>query len=569
MMRVIAVVLLVCTLLSGCVSAVPTPSPTPAPLSQPSATSPPAPPTLSSLSQPSATVPPAPTSTPAPLRAWIDPRVPRIVRDKVTDSLAVMETVHTDAEADADLRIGLDLEVPLAQWAFVLAAPFPTVADEVSWSELRRLWVGEAGALTAISGDAEPPTLFITADTLAVLQALLGPFSTQSPISVVEAGELLDRAWEARPHALAILPFDQLQPRWKVLKLDGVSVLDRPLDIATYPLTVSIGAEGKAAEELAAAMNAPDGLLTNRTEGQMVTLVMTGVTALVRGTAYRMEQRGVLYPAEHIATVLQEADVLHISNEVPFAKSCPPADPKSQSLVFCTNPTFIELLEFVGTDVVELTGNHAMDYGPQPMLDTVEMYRDRGWVYFGGGEDLEDSLRPAIVEKDGTRLGFIGCNPVGPAFGWATEDSPGYAPCEPDYLAGRVAELKQQVDVTIATMQYWEFYQYEPTWKQQQDFRGFVDAGAAIVSGSQAHHPQAIEFYRDGFIHYGLGNLFFDQMYSLGTRQIFVDRHVIYEGRHISTELLTYMLEDYCQPRPMTLEERRTLLRSVFEASGW
>jgi len=96
-----------------------------------------------------------------------------------------------------------------------------------------------------------------------------------------------------------------------------------------------------------------------------------------------------------------------------------------------------------------------------------------------------------------------------------------------------------------------------------------VDAGAVIVSGSQAHHPQGFEFYKGAFIHYGLGNLFFDQMWSTGTRQEIVDRHVIYQGRHISTELHTYLLEDYAQPRPMTPEERRELLKAVFKASGW
>jgi poly-gamma-glutamate synthesis protein (capsule biosynthesis protein) len=58
-------------------------------------------------------------------------------------------------------------------------------------------------------------------------------------------------------------------------------------------------------------------------------------------------------------------------------------------------------------------------------------------------------------------------------------------------------------------------------------------------------------------------------MWSLGTRQEVVDRHVIYRGRHISTELLTFLLEDYSQPRPMTVEERRELLSEVYEASGW
>ena len=70
-------------------------------------------------------------------------------------------------------------------------------------------------------------------------------------------------------------------------------------------------------------------------------------------------------------------------------------------------------------------------------------------------------------------------------------------------------------------------------------------------------------------MHYGLGNLFFDQMQTLGTRQEIVDRHVLYRGRHLSTQLFTFLLEDYSQPRPMTPAERRQLLTSVFAASRW
>jgi poly-gamma-glutamate synthesis protein (capsule biosynthesis protein) len=223
----------------------------------------------------------------------------------------------------------------------------------------------------------------------------------------------------------------------------------------------------------------------------------------------------------------------------------------------------------VDPDVIELTGNHVKDYGSQPMLDTLDMYCDEGWTYFGGGKDLEDARQPIVVRKKGTVFSFIGCNVVGPEYAWATADEPGAAPCDDEYVRAALMRLKEQTDVPVATLQYWEFYQYEPTAQQKLDFRALVDAGAVIVSGSQAHHPQAIEFYRDGFIHYGLGNLFFDQMWSLGTRQEVADRHVLYQGRHISTQLLTFMLEDYSQPRPMTLEERHELLRAVFRASGW
>src|SRR3970282_2970831 len=100
-----------------------------------------------------------------------------------------------------------------------------------------------------------------------------------------------------------------------------------------------------------------------------------------------------------------------------------------------------------------------------------------------------------------------------------------------------------------------------------ESFRSAAEAGEVIVKRSKAHRPQAMEFYAGGFIHYGLGNLFFDQMHSLPLRQEFLDRHVFYAGRHISIELLTALLEDYAQPRPMNPHERAALLAEIFDVS--
>jgi len=555
--------LIIAVLISGCALqggtlVIPTKTPVPPPTSTPTRPLPTA-----------TSTPLLPTATPAPLRVWIDPAVPAFVRELVQSALDGHDIVSAHSPEQADLRVGFGLPTALARWVYAVVAPFPTLADGVRWDEVRRFWTGESGALTEISGDALAPTLFVTPATLAVLQTVLGAPDDNAPIVVVESAELLDEAWASRPHAWAIVPFDELEPRWKVLTVDGASVLDKRMDVDAYQLAVSIGAEGEGAGTLPTGLVSEGKLVTNRDTERMTVLVMTGVTALVRGIASRMEQKGVLYPAEKIGALLRSADLTHISNEIPFTDECPPPDPNQQSLVFCSSPRYIELLRAVGTDLVELTGNHFQDYGSQATLDTLAMYRQEGWPYYGGGANLDDARKAIVIERNGNRFSFIGCNPVGPEFAWATADRPGAAPCDFEYMHGELARLKSEVDVPIVTWQYWEFYQYEPTPQQQTDFRGMVDAGAVIVSGSQAHHPQAIEFYKGGFIHYGLGNLFFDQMWSLGTRQEMVDRHVIYKGRHISTELLTFMLEDYSQPRPMTAQERRQLLTAVFEASGW
>jgi hypothetical protein len=559
--------LLTAALLTGCLPPGATPTP-----SAPTATHTPAP--------PAATATPAPpTATPPPLRVWFDPDVPAAVRNLASVALAGQYTAPARSAAGADLRVSLNAGSPVARWVYAIVAPFPTLADDVRWADVQSFWAGHAGALSEISAGREPPTLFVSADTLSVLQGLLGVPSAQTPISVTGAADLADRAWAAsarpaaggtgRPGAWAIVPFDELEPRWKALRVDGASVLDKGLDVGAFPLAIPIGAQGRAASVLTAALAKDGRLLTNREPGRMTVLVMTGVTALVRGIADRMERLGILYPAERVGALLRDADVTHISNEISFAPDCPPPDPRSQSLAFCSNPKYLELLKAVGTDVIELTGNHVKDYGSQPMLSTLDMYDQEGIPYFGGGRNLEEARKPLVVEKNGVKFGFIGCNPVGPENAWATADRPGAAPCDYEYVHSQLGVLKAQVDVPVATLQYWESYQYEPTPQQRTDFRGMVDAGAVIVSGSQAHQPQGFEFYKGAFIHYGPGNLFFDQMWSLGTRQEVVDRHVIYSGRHISTELYTFLLEDFAQPRPMTAQERTELLTALFKASGW
>jgi len=44
---------------------------------------------------------------------------------------------------------------------------------------------------------------------------------------------------------------------------------------------------------------------------------------------------------------------------------------------------------------------------------------------------------------------------------------------------------------------------------------------------------------------------------------------VFYNGKHISSEMLTAFLEDYARPRPMTEEERGAFLQEIFSARGW
>ena len=507
----------------------------------------------STATQPAPQTPTAtPTNTPLPYPLWIDPSVPDALRETAQEwNLPASESASL-----ASLQLGLaaPADANRSTWMYALVAPFPTVLDGVTLTELEAAW----GA--SLSGPLAGSPLWMTESTLSALTALLGEAGAGA-VKTVPADELVDTLWENQP-AWGIVPFEVLDPKLKVLTVDEQSPIRNDFDESAYPLKIDFALTGSQA----ASFELP---ATNREASKLTVVLMTGVTAMVRATAVRMEIAGLDYPAWNIGDTLKAADITHISNEIPFYTGCPYPDPRQEGLVFCSNPKYIELMELVGTDVVELTGNHFQDYGSPATLQTLEMYKERHWPYYGGGADLEDARKPALLTHNSNRFAFIGCNPVGPGFAWATEDQPGAAPCgDYEWMKAEIADLTERGYIVIATFQYVEYYEPVPTEQHVKDFRAIADAGATIVSGSQAHIPQAMEFYDGAFIHYGLGNLFFDQMDGPSRRE-FLDRHVFYNGRYISTELVTAMLEDFARPRPMRADERKTFLEKMFEVSGW
>jgi hypothetical protein len=516
---------------------------------------------------------PTPSSSPVPtataqraIALALDPAAPAPLAALLQQLIDSDPTAFTWAGGEeADVTAGFGPTMPLGEWVYAAVAPFATTPDGVTSADLLATWRGEP-----VGPFAGRPFL-VSPETAAALQAHWG--QPPAGAQVTEAADLLGAAWEARP-AWAIVPFEALEPRWKVLRVDDLSPLDKPLAVEAYPLALPVGLRGRidAVEQVWGALGGPAARVTNRDEGLMTIIAMTGVTAMVRATAFEMETLGVTYPGEAVAEVMVTADIAHVSNEVSFAEDCPYPDPGYQSsgLRFCSRDRYIELLEAIGVDVVELTGNHVNDWGTAALDHTLAMYADRGWGTFGGGANALAASQPLTVTHNGNTIAFVGCNPVGPASAWATDDSPGAAQCTIDSLAETVAQLAGQVDVVIVGLQYQELYAYTATAQQAADFMKVAAAGAAIVSGSQGHHAQGFAFSPEGhLIHYGVGNLFFDQMDKLGTRQTFVDRHVIYAGRYIATDLWTGLIENWARPRPMTAGERAAFLQSIFGASGW
>lgn len=497
--------------------------------------------------------------TPDEVSIWVSPALPPALQQSALEleRIGGRNVFLAEDSSSAEIRIEPNAERPLTSWVYALVAPFPTVRDEMSWQNLEELWSGNL--------DSDEP-LFISEGIGETLQALFTAPKGEC-VENIEADELLERVWENRP-AYAVIGFEDLEPRWKVIEIASMSPIQKGFDPNSYPLVISFGISGKEefTDEIATALDWP---ATNRDPDSLTVLTMTGVTALTRATAWRMDAKGSDYPGLLIGDWLRDADITHVSNEVSFAEDCPQPDPAQKGLKFCSSPRHFDLLPYVGVDVVELTGNHILDWGRDAFLNSLSLYEQQGYEYFGGGKDLAEALQPALFEHNDNHLAFLGCNQAGPSFVWATSETPGGAPCSQEDLFDEVKHLRAAGYLPIFTYQWAESYSSSPLPLQIDGFHKAIDAGAVIVSGSQAHQPQGFEFYNGGLIHYGLGNLFFDQMWNSNAREEFIDQHVFYNGRHISTRLLTAVLEDWSQPRPMSPAEREAFLAKMFAASGW
>ena len=484
---------------------------------------------------------------------WIDPLLPEMLQSQFDQSDSVH---HAERMGEAAAVLRVSDESPILSWVYALVAPFPTLDDGIYSAELKSAWEGGKNPVAA-----DQP-LLMSAESLEMLTSWWGEPPVDA-VKVIPPNELIDYAWSRRP-SLAIIPFEQLSPEWKVLKIDGISPIENNFRQEDYYLSVPVSAVGSAPELFR-------GLKGNRDPDKFTSVMLTGVTALVRATAWTMEKEGITYPARDINDWLTAADILHISNEVPFVAGCAFPNPGQAGLRFCSDPRYIQLMESIGTDVVELTGDHFGDYGPEAMLYTLDLYQERGWPYYGGGASRQDAQEPVLFEHNGNKIAFLGCNAKGGGYATAGPQYPGAVSCDFDKMTNQIKDLRDQGYLPIATFQHFEYYTYLAQPDQIRDARTLTQAGAVIVSGSQAHQPQGFEITEGVFVHHGLGNLFFDQIYEFPphTATAFIDRHIIYNGKHISTELLTIKFLDFARARPMTAVERKELLRLVFTASGW
>ncbi|MBI2356939.1 CapA family protein [Candidatus Dojkabacteria bacterium] len=390
------------------------------------------------------------------------------------------------------------------------------------------------------------------------------------------AAELKDKS---ESEYLGLVPIDSLAPDLQIMSIGGSYFLEDPAKGGlVYGLTIT-GDLPKHIQE-AIYKNTVSLREDEFTTDKVAKINMTGVTAITRALANKMDATGDYgYPASKISEFLKDADLTHVSNEVSFVSGCKYAE---GALRFCSRPETIKTLKDSGVDIVELTGNHNNDYGATYNKSTIELYNTLGWGHFGGGVDSTDAAKFLIKEVKGNKVAFLGYNYYDTMQGTGAVAGVGRAGANSfsfEKMDRDIKEARKVADVVIVDFQFQECYSYPPSDvvypicyralsspDQKGVFRKAVDYGADIVIGTQAHQPQTYEIYNNKMIFYGLGNLFFDQIYWIGTRQGLILSHYLYNGKVIQTKVTTTLYDNDMKTYVTTGNERESLLQLLKEA---
>ncbi len=289
----------------------------------------------------------------------------------------------------------------------------------------------------------------------------------------------------------------------------------------------------------------------------------TGVTALTRRTGSVINSIGCEKYIELIKPAIGNPDILHISNEVSMQTNC---DYASMKMKFATCKEHFKILELLGVEIVELTGNHNLDVGLQAYETTFNWYKEHRMKTFGGGLSPSEAEEPLIITlKDKKKIAWIGFNEFCPCAECAdkTMGANRYDALKSKNLISDL-KTKYKVDFIIACVQFGESDSYLPSSTQKKISKSLIDNGADVIIGSQAHQPQTFEFYKNRMIFYGIGNFMFDQIHRIGVRQAYFLECYFYNGKIIQyIPRFTYMGDDR-RPALATPEQKKVIEKAIF-----
>ena len=222
-----------------------------------------------------------------------------------------------------------------------------------------------------------------------------------------------------------------------------------------------------------------------------------------------------------------------------------------------------------------MANNHAADYGPVGLADTLHAAAHAPVAVVGVGRDRAAAFAPYRVTVHGTDLAFLAAD-ASPREGtgsvWAAgPHSPGIAAAReprPADLLAAVRDAGRDADVVVVYMHWGQDGRACPTPMQRTAARALSGAGADVVVGAHAHVPLGSGWQQGTYVSYGLGNFLW---YSSARPDTGVLRLRLEDGQVVADDWVPAVIPTWDRPRPVLGPDRQRAIadwRQLRECAG-
>jgi poly-gamma-glutamate synthesis protein (capsule biosynthesis protein) len=253
---------------------------------------------------------------------------------------------------------------------------------------------------------------------------------------------------------------------------------------------------------------------------ETITLALAGDTMLGRSIGVRLSAGAAAdsLVAPAVAEAMRGADVTILNLECCISDRGSPWPAPGKAFFFRAPPAAIDVLRGLGVDAVTLANNHALDFGPDALLDTRNHFEAAGIAVVGAGVDEAEARMPVVLTVAGMRVGLIGFTDHPEDFA-AGPTRPGVAYADlgggaPSWLLDRVRATRAQCDVLLVTPHWGPNMVAEPLPEIRSAAAELLAAGATLVAGHSAHVFHGVQ----GCVLFDLGDFLDDYAVDPGLR---------------------------------------------------
>lgn len=241
--------------------------------------------------------------------------------------------------------------------------------------------------------------------------------------------------------------------------------------------------------------------------------VLVGDVMLGRLVNETLKREPATYPWGDTLPLFQQSDFRACNLECALADHGAPWSATPKIFHFRSDAKNVAALQAAGMTAVSLANNHALDFGEEALFEMLQTLDHARIARAGAGRTLDEAARPAVIEMQGLRVGWLAWSDNEPDWA-ATATRPGifYVPTRVMSQRARrlfdlIGQLKEDgVDWVVVSAHWGPNWGTAPPADHPPFARALIDAGADLIVGHSGHVVRGVEFYRGRPILYCVGD---------------------------------------------------------------